>query len=388
MNAKTKQLLNDYENEIMESWHIALGNRTIPFKVSLTQLALSADRICQSIYIREKGKKPDKDFTFFKMINLFYSDGIFDIQLKTMMDVLRKAAATRRHDITIIEKAFTDKMRLILMDIIFWYQRNYKMQFKDLKINKYRDILYKKPVHMFRELHKAGHLSDTNYEKNMENPKLLIYDVEDKKLMRTPVYASLLIDVSGSMRPHTNEVIKGHKEAIAAIRGSMVCKQGALFLMQHLFNHESLILNPLTKVDKSANDSIVILDQNNYTPQSTTALFDTLYEALNLICIEVNSLKLTEGKKPEIIIAVMTDGMDNESKSHNASDIKNLIQYLNKENVIKSSVLIGWINSQDLDESYLTNLKDNLGFEETIALEQSDSKSIRTAFNLWSNRVV
>lgn len=388
MNAKSKQLLKNYEKEIVEAWHTAQGNRTIPFKVSLTQIGLCTERICQSIYIRIYKKEPSSTLTFFKLINKFYSEGIFDIQLKTMINAIRNSSANRRHKSIIIGKAFTDKMRLILIDIVLWYQKTYNMKFSNLQLIKYQDILYKKPAYLYEKLRKSGHISENTYNRNMNDEKFLNIKIEDKKLLRTPVYTSLLIDVSGSMRNHTNEVITGHKEALSAIRGSMICKQRALFLMQHLFNHESQLLNPLTKVDKQANDSIVVLDNYNYKPHSTTALFDTLFEAINLICLEVNSLKVTKGRKPEIIIGVMTDGIDNESKSHNPGDIQKLMEHLKQENVIKSSVLIGWINPKDLSVKYLKDLQNKLGFEEAIALNQSDPKSIRKAFKLFSQRVV
>lgn len=388
MNAKSKQLLNNYEKEIVEAWHIAHGNKTIPFKVSLTQIGLCTERICQAIYIRKYGIEPPSSKTFFMLINLFSKEGVFDIQLKTMMNAIRNSSANRRHQSVIIGKAFTDKMRLILIDIVLWYQKTYKMKFSNLQLTKYQDILYKKPAYLYDKLRKSGHISEKAYDRNMNDEKFLNIKIEDKKLLRTPVYTSLLIDVSGSMRNHTNEVITGHKEALSAIRGSMICKQRALFLMQHLFNHESQLLNPLTKVDKQANDSIVVLDSNNYRPQSTTALFDTLFEAINLICLEVNSLKLTKGRKPEIIIGVMTDGIDNESKSYSPEDIQKLMEHLKEENVIKSSVLIGWTNPKDLSVKYLKDLQNKLGFEEAIALNQSDPKSIRKAFKLFSQRVV
>ena len=388
MNAKLKHLLQDYEKEILEAWHTAQGNKNIPFKVTLTQAGLCAERICQATYIRKKGEEPSSKITFFKMTLLFYKEGLFDIQMKTMMNALRQSAAERRHKSTTIEKAFVDNMRLFLIDIIIWYQKTYKIKFQNLQLSKYQSWLYIKPTYTQVKLWRSGHVSDKNFERNMQDERFIHSNIEQKKLLRTPVYASLLIDVSGSMHEHTNDVILGHKEALSAIRGSLICKQKSLFLMQHLFNHESQLLNSLTRVDKSGNDAIIVLDKNNYRPHSTTALFDTLYEAINMICIEVNSLKVTRGKKPEIVIGVMTDGADTQSKSYNSKDIKKLMEYLEKENVIKSSVLFGWTSRQDLSIKYLEELKTKIGFKEAIALNQSEPKAIRDAFNLFSQRIV
>jgi hypothetical protein len=388
MNAKSKQLLKDYENEIVKSWHVAQENdgNKIGINLSLTQAGLCAERICQATYIRIYGVKPKK--TFHKLTLFFFDEGVFDIQMKTIMNTIRPIAATGRHESITIERAFMDKIRLFLMDAVLWYQKKYRMEFPNLQLKKYQSILYRKPAHAYKIMNESGHLSDENYNKNMKDEVLVGAHIEEKKLLRTPIYTSLLVDVSGSMIKYTDEVIRGHKESLSAIRGSMVCKQKALFLMQHLFNHESKLLNSLTLVDKSANDSIVALDKNNYRPHSTTALFDTLYEAINLLCLEVNSLKMTKGRKPEIIISVMTDGIDNQSSSHTIEDIKKLMEFLKKENVIKSSVLIGWTNPKDLNIKYLTDLQSKLGFEEAIAINQSDPKSVRKAFKLFSERVV
>jgi len=388
MNTKSEELLKSYEEEILEAWHIAQGNKKIPFKVTLTQAGLCAERICQAIYIRRKNKEPSTNMTFFKLTNLFYKEALFDIQMKTMLNAIRTSAANRRHKSITIEKAFIDKMRLFLIDIVLWYQKTYKMRFANLQLSKYKSILYKRPVHAYYTMNKSGHLSDENFEKNLQNEVLLKTPLEDKTLFRTPVYASLLIDVSGSMQPHVSNVILGHKEALSAIRGSMICKQKALFLMQHVFNHESQLLNTLTRVDASANDTITTLNQGNYRPHSTTALYDTLYEAINLICSHVNSLKVTKGKKPEIVIGVMTDGIDNQSRNYSPGDIRQLMQFLEKESTIKSSVLIGWTNPNELSLDYLQKLQYQLGFNEVVALDQSDPKVIREAFNLWSSRVV
>jgi hypothetical protein len=88
MNVKTKQQLNDYESEILKAWHVSLGNRKISFHITMTQLGLCAERICQAIYIRRYKKK--SSLTFFQMINDFYNNDIIDIQIKTYLVSARK----------------------------------------------------------------------------------------------------------------------------------------------------------------------------------------------------------------------------------------------------------------------------------------------------------
>lgn len=387
MKAQVKLELEKYDQEFIEAWHIGMGKRDITFKLSLTQLGLCVERICKASYIRKYKKIPNDSETFYKMTNTLYNDGEIDYQIKHLFDTIRKPSANRRHKIIVIGKAFLDRMRLVVLDIVRWYIKKYNLKFSNLTIWKYENVLLKKPMATFYKQQQKGIISEERLEENLENLALLSYQFEEKKLLRTPVYSSLLIDVSGSMGAYTDSVISGHKKALAAIKDSMVCRQSALFLMQHLFNHDCKMINPLTLVSSSGSDAVITLDQSNYQPHSTTALFDALHEAINIICMEVDALKNNKGKKPEIIIGLMTDGLDNASSRYNASDIKSLMNDLNNEGVIKNSVIIGWTNSNELNEQHLINLKDEIGFNEYLALNQ-DPKSIREGFNLWSQRAV
>lgn len=387
MTTSTKKELESIENEFIEAWHIGMSKRDITFKISLTQLGLCAERLCKASYIRKYKKAPFNSETFFKMTNTLYNDKELDYQTKHLFDTVRKPAATRRHDSIIIGKAFLDKMRLVVLDIVRWYIKKYRLKFENLKLSFYEKQLLGKPVYTQYRLNKKGVISEKRMYQTMENETLMAYRFEDKKLLRTPIYSSLLIDVSGSMQPYQHAVIEGHKKALETIRGSMVCRQNSLFLMQYLFNHKSTLINPLTLVNENQSDAIIALDHNNYKPHSTTALFDTLYEAINIICMEVDALKNTKGKKPEIILGLMTDGIDNESKNYTASDIKALMQELKNEGVIKNAVIIGWTNTLELNQRYLKNLTTEIGFNEYLSLDQNPS-SIREGFNLWSQRAV
>ena len=130
MNAKSKQLLKNYEKDIVDAWHVAQENdgNKIGISLSLTQAGLSAERICQATYIRIHGFEPPSSLTFHKIILLFFKEGVFDIQMKTIMNTIRPIAAQGRHKSVTIERAFMDKIRLFLMDAIIWYQKTYKMK--------------------------------------------------------------------------------------------------------------------------------------------------------------------------------------------------------------------------------------------------------------------
>ena len=187
MNAKSKQLLKNYEKDIIESWHVAQENdgKKIGINLSLTQAGFCAERICQATYIRIHGDESEK--TFHKLTLYLFDEGVFDIQLKTIMNTIRPVAATGRHKSITIERAFMDKIRLLLMDSVLWYQKKYKIQFSNLQLKKYQNILYKKPAYAFKKMNETGHLSKESYDKNMDTETLVGAKIEEKKLLRTPV---------------------------------------------------------------------------------------------------------------------------------------------------------------------------------------------------------
>lgn len=223
------------------------------------------------------------------------------------------------------------------------------------------------------------------------------YKKENIKLetTRRPIFGVFVIDMSGSMVEYKDDAIFAHKEAIEALRGSADCINKSLYLTQYVFNENvHPPLNQLAIIRNNGNDKIILLNKENYTPNGLTALYDTLEEALNYIYNEMSSVRMADSKKPQISIAIITDGEDNKSKSATPEIIKNLMLDLLENGYHYSSVVIGLTDPETFSKARLEEMRKSLGFSESISIDCADSdialrrKKIREAFKLGSLKLV
>lgn len=378
------QLIKDHENDISIDWHKAMGDRKINFRETLTYVGMCAERICRAVYLRTYNKEADKNKKMFELTNDFYKEGFIDDLMKLHLITVRKPRNLSVHLSKKYNKAFVDLMRDHLMQIMIWYKSYTGAKLYGFHIKEYQKILRRNSVtSTLSRLRNEGVMSQKNFEKAIANDRIMTVRPEEKMVVDIPVFSSLIIDESGSMSKERSQVIDAHKEALIAIRGSMICKKEALFLVQHTFNYTSTMLNALSVVDADQNDKIVALSRENYNPNGTTALYDTLYEVITMLHIEADSYKTTGKKPPQIVIGVLTDGEDTGSE-HQAEDVKKLMKDLYDKRVVKSSVVIGWADGRNLMEEQLESLRKNIGFERYICLEKSNPSAIRDAFKLWS----
>lgn len=378
------QLIKDYENDISIDWHKAMGDRKINFRETLTYIGMCAERICRAVYLRTYNKDADKNEGLYDLTNNFYKKGIIDDLTKLHLNTIRKPRNLSVHLSKKYNKAFVDLMRDHLMQIMIWYKSQTKAILYGFQIREYQKMLKRNPVtNTLSSLRNKGVISQKNFEQLITNDQIMTHFPKNKMVVDIPVFSSLIIDESGSMSRERSQVIEAHKEALIAIRGSMICKKESLFLVQHTFNYTSTMLNALSVVNSNKNDKIVALNQENYNPVGTTALYDTLYEVITMLHIEADSFRIEGNKPPQIVIGVLTDGQDTGSK-YLPEDIKKLMKDLYNKRVIKSSVVIGWADGQNLREEQLESLKQKIGFERYICLVKSNPSAIRDAFKLWS----
>ncbi|MGB0871326.1 MAG: hypothetical protein ACPGSD_17185 [Flavobacteriales bacterium] len=384
MNLKAE--LDRFEQDAIEAWHVAMGNRKISFKISITQAGTCAERIIQSIHIRTYESVSEK--TFYQLINDLFTDKVLDHRIKRYFNTIRPASNEVKHGTTSIDKAYLDIIRLNLLELMKWYQQFRGKKIANLKTGFYSKSLFKKPVKKIYDLEEKGIISKGKTLESMESKNIQNFEYLDEKIYNPPIFASLLIDSSGSMMPYRDHVIDSQKKALNALRKSAVCMDGSLFLSQHTFSHEHNILNTLSIMDSDSDDSIVELDNVNYFPNYTTALYDTLFEVLMRLHMEAEQLKETKGTKPNISIGILTDGKDNASTKHNSEDVRKLMEHLHVKKLIQGSVVIGWTDDKELNESDLEKLRLNIGFDKYIAINKSNPSAIRDAFDLWSQQVI
>src|SRR5207249_2277781 len=118
-----------------------------------------------------------------------------------------------------------------------------------------------------------------------------------------------------------------------------------------------------------------------------TALYFTLMDVLRRMECTIQYWR-DEGIRVTFGIAILTDGMDNESHKHNvrAEDVKAIVQELKAKKYIKKSLVIG-IDNPALPCDKLIAIQKELGFDEAIPVGQS-AKGIRQAFELWSKSIM
>ena len=380
-----KKELDKFEKEAIGAWHEAMGNK-VSLKVSTIQAGICAERIIQAAHIRMYESMPED--TFFNTIVKMSDDKKFEIKIKRYFNAIRHSYNDGKHKTTSIDKDNLDITRIQLLQIIKWYQDFRGKKFANLKVKLYSKPLFKKPVKKIHDLEEKGIISQGKTLESIKSENIQNFEYINEKIYSQPVFASLLIDSSGSMFPYRDQVIDSHKKALNALRHSAVCMEGSLFLSQHIFNSQHTILNTLSMVDSEGKDSIVKLNRENYNPHFTTALYDTLFEVLMRLHMEAEQLKENKGTKPNITIGILTDGYDNDSTTHSSEDIRKLMDHLHEQKLIQGSVVIGWTDEKELKEADLEKLRQSIGFDKYIAINRSEPSAIRDAFELWSQHTI
>jgi hypothetical protein len=126
-----------------------------------------------------------------------------------------------------------------------------------------------------------------------------------------------VLDRSGSMAAMENEARNGFNSFLA----SQLDLPGEARLTLVLFDHEYIV----------AHDGVLIqdvppLDNHTYVPRGTTALLDALGRTINTIGERLD--KTPEVERPaKVIIAILTDGLENASQEFRRKDIFKMIKH-------------------------------------------------------------
>ncbi len=171
-------------------------------------------------------------------------------------------------------------------------------------------------------------------------------NVKTKKASKT-VEIGLLIDESGSMGMARTDTIGSINNFI---RDQKTVKGKANITIASFNENYKLV------IDKKNIQEVEEITEKDYKPNGYTALYDSLMKL-------IASLEETNAKK--VIIAVMTDGMENASKEFSADKI-----HLIKEKV-EQKQKDGWqilFLAADLDvKEYAGSLGVNLNFTQTFS---------------------
>ena len=124
-----------------------------------------------------------------------------------------------------------------------------------------------------------------------------------------------ILDESGSMGRFTQDTIKGFNDTIDEHRG----KDENIITSVILFNTGKRVLYDRVNIDE-----VPVMTNEDYRPNSGTALCDAVGETINnILC---RQLVDADDKRPDqTIVFITTDGLENSSKVFSADAVRELI---------------------------------------------------------------
>lgn len=193
-----------------------------------------------------------------------------------------------------------------------------------------------------------------DFEKEITAPELEnIYD--------DPLFEIILFDVSGSMEPFKQKILDEQEELLNGLRQSDKCKKGSLLVSQYLFNETTKQVHSFELLSPTKNDLVAVFkNTNGYSPEGMTNLYESVQKVIkDLIEIYVyTTCKIV--KLCLFVIALLTNRDDNVNEKI-PIELKEIIQELTSNNIIRSSILVGVTDSKNEKENF-EKIKDNLGF--------------------------
>lgn len=138
------------------------------------------------------------------------------------------------------------------------------------------------------------------------------------------VHNLIILDESGSMESIKNTIIKGFNELVQTIHGiEKQFPEQEHFISFVTFN--SLGTKFIHLVDPAGKLSQI--DDRKYCPNACTPLFDAMGFALVTL-----KQALTDKSNYNVLVTVLTDGEENNSKEYSVNAIKAMVEELKQEN--------------------------------------------------------
>lgn len=128
---------------------------------------------------------------------------------------------------------------------------------------------------------------------------------------------AVIIDMSGSMGPLTNDTIGGFNKFLEEQKSV----PGEAIFTLCTFNTKTNFVNSFVKLG-DANS----LSKESYVPSGGTALLDAVGTTINLVGKNLESMK-EEDRPSKVIFLIMTDGEENASREFSLKSIKDMIEH-------------------------------------------------------------
>lgn len=138
-----------------------------------------------------------------------------------------------------------------------------------------------------------------------------------KKTNNKKTHIALVLDKSGSMQGCLNETITGFNSQLEVIRKNME-KGGETTVTLVTFNENVQILQEAVNAD-----SVQGIDYQSYQPNGSTAMYDAVWNAIELL------QKLDDGQEQTAFLVItISDGMENASRKVNSVRLAEKVQEL------------------------------------------------------------
>lgn len=166
------------------------------------------------------------------------------------------------------------------------------------------------------------------------------------------VHNLIILDESGSMSRIANEAISGVNETIQTIRAAEAAHEDQEHFVSLVSFNSAEISTVYNKVPA---DEVKELTSREYRPRCCTPLYDAIGSAIN---------ELRDGLTEEdaVLVTIITDGIENDSREFRQSDIRSLVDSLKEK-----GWLFTFIGAQDVESAaHSLSIKNTLVFETSI----------------------
>jgi len=183
------------------------------------------------------------------------------------------------------------------------------------------------------------------------------------KNLKHNVYNLIILDESGSMQSIKDATISGFNEVVQTVKGvEKQFPEQAHFISLVSFNG----LGIKTLLQQAPVSQLSEIDATRYQPASMTPLYDAMGSGLTNL-----RAGLADKKDYNVLVTILTDGLENASKEYNGNSIKKLVDELQGE---------GWTFT------YIGANHDVESFAQTISITntmtfKADSKGMKKMFD-------
>ena len=143
----------------------------------------------------------------------------------------------------------------------------------------------------------------------------------EKKIEKTKVYNVIIMDRSGSMWDIRKPAIMGFNEVLGGVKAAQTkyAETQEQFITLVLFDSES-IDEVYWNADPSKAEH---LTTKTYVPGSATPLYDAMGRTLTKL-----ERELKEDENHSVLVTVITDGYENDSREYDLASVKALVEHL------------------------------------------------------------